>query len=741
LKWNNFSGPGMKPLIIQPYSTPFNGWQMPGVPERKPNPSYYEIKKAFRPVGLFFREKNRSFYEKTRVQRSLSVFNDLLGESNFLLIWEVKYGNKTLISSQKKFKSKAGNIYRTPISFTTPRVKAKTNLKLKFTLLRNKKIVHRETLYYSLYPRAPLQRDKRIAFYGDGLLGDIYQRVTDFKHLSDYKVLVIGNDLKKPLEREECEEILRFVREGGSLLVLEQSKFPLMFFETFGLRMEKASSEIVRIQYPGHPILRNISGDDLAFWGDGTIGEDASRVINDGLLKPIEGNFRIILDFASQSFHVRGVKWAALLESFPGKGNIIFCQVNIGKYLNSNPICAKLFDNMLDYLLRNGQLKDKEKSYPLTIWQKNKDTEVQKAASREVRDFVKQGGVVLINRVSPSDINNLNMVLPQRISLQRHKSSQLIKMGNDNLLSSLCNDDLFWLDENSDLMTYGIEPGRNITGLIGTSPTNWINWNKKYAGEAVKMGGIEIDKAKYKKLFALCKISLGKGYFLLNQLNLGCDNSKAKRIHSILMTNLGRKLEKIRSEEPDKGKDFSNKKGYITTYLVSNPFATKRGRDPLSSDFLGGEETFLPREMWYEKGIEFWEQHSDGDVLDIGNCAKVEGNGVVYIHLYIYSPVSRCDLLWDVDNLVDLHIGSSGKFKVYVNGKLVKSQEKETGFKKDGFRLEYLRLQKGWNRLMIKVSKPKKEWLFSSRIINRNTFQPVADLRYSLSPLSENKKE
>ena len=94
----------------------------------------------------------------------------------------------------------------------------------------------------------------------------------------------------------------------------------------------------------------------------------------------------------------------------------------------------------------------------------------------------------------------------------------------------------------------------------------------------------------------------------------------------------------------------------------------------------------------------------------------------VYSHSYIYSPLQQ-----------NLHLlmGSDDGIKTWLNGEMVNSKDRYGAWRKDMYNVE-ITLEKGWNRLLCKISQGGSEFKFSARFTNQD-FESVDGLLYQIN--------
>ncbi len=177
--------------------------------------------------------------------------------------------------------------------------------------------------------------------------------------LSDVRrPLVLGTDAADGLTPADQDRLSDWVRGGGRLLVLPQTRPPLSLggvWFTRGLKYATAwdavrpySATIAHPTSPDHPVLRDTGPEDFRFWR----ADDLIAPVC--LIKPDAGNFRPILSSGRTvdrffSMVDVGLAGTPLAEVFSGRGLIILCQALVTEAEN-DPAAATVLRNLLTYL-------------------------------------------------------------------------------------------------------------------------------------------------------------------------------------------------------------------------------------------------------------------------------------------------------------------------------------------------------------------------------------------------------
>ena len=171
-----------------------------------------------------------------------------------------------------------------PVTLALP--KRPGEYRLVYRFLADGKELNRRDSGLNLRSRAeifsPLKTDKKIALYdASAVFGGLkpynstkvlksfglpFTPVTDFSHLKEYDVLIIGNGSIDGKVNEGADEIRDFVSAGGRLLVFDQTisgRIPFLPELEYSLAGPGQFSEILQFD---HPVLRGMSQEEFFCW-------------------------------------------------------------------------------------------------------------------------------------------------------------------------------------------------------------------------------------------------------------------------------------------------------------------------------------------------------------------------------------------------------------------------------------------------------------------------------------------
>ncbi|MDH7568814.1 MAG: glycoside hydrolase family 2 TIM barrel-domain containing protein, partial [Armatimonadota bacterium] len=333
-------------------------WTMvEGGPLNETNPMYRAHVWAYRPLAAFLREYDRRFFAGERVKRTVDLFNDTLRGGEVEFHWRLMAGEKRVAGSEERLRMEPGDHTVRVIEVPAPRVNDRRSLTLVLEMRRDGKVLFQESYPFNIYPAPRLRTPRGTATFlydpagrtGPALarLGLRCQRVSSLQDLpATARLLVVGAGAFQPAvdaapvigaSDPVSQQLERFVRAGGRLLVLEQAAYPRQLVST------SLTTHASTMTFPlavGHAVLAGLSTEEFRFWrGD-------HRVSRAELARPRSGGGRALVVSGSQS----GLDHAPLLEIPLGRGVMLLSQLLLVEKLDREPVASRLLQNCLEYL-------------------------------------------------------------------------------------------------------------------------------------------------------------------------------------------------------------------------------------------------------------------------------------------------------------------------------------------------------------------------------------------------------
>ncbi|MFP4058601.1 MAG: HEAT repeat domain-containing protein [Candidatus Brocadiia bacterium] len=159
--------------------------------------------------------------------------------------------------------------------------------------------------------------------------------------------------------------------------------------------------------------------------------------------------------------------------------------------------------------------------------------------------------------------------------------------------------------------------------------------------------------------------------------------------------------------------EIDRNRGFIRTWLGSGPYTEGDAH----------KTAYAPEK---EAEDAEWKLLTEGVGRQIIDLDKAIANGdhrAAYMKTHVWSPEAQP---------VQLQIGSDDSVKVWVNGQLVHANAANRGCKPNQDQVK-TRLEKGWNKLMVKVSDNAGQWAFCVRVAEPDG-SPLEGMRVSTEP-------
>lgn len=518
---------------------------------------------VFTPLFLHLRERSRSFYSGDTVHRMLLAHNDLFKSVDLQVKWQVSEGERIIRSGEIEAQVKPTECATAQIEFKAPATERKTALLLSVRLYCEGKEAYKVEQALSVFPPpgpAPsvgplvlLDKVGRTQSILDRLKVK-YRKVEDLSGLSsaDCRALVIGYRSLGGETAAQAPKLAEFVADGGIVLCFEQEDLDAKWLPLSVTVDPKHVCTTAFARVPTHPILKDISGEDLRFW-------QADNIVAEGsFVKPAKGNWRAIVDaggIKSSVHDMNGLNWSPLMEVPYGKGAYVLCQLGVTTKFGTEPVAEKVILNMIEHaakapentyvrvgvlaeansaferMLRSaglvydrmlGRLSQSDLSgYGVVIVGASPAIwgEVEQGRGK-LRDFAKAGGVVWLHNVKPEQAQAVKDLIEMDFTLTPVGEGPMWKACDDPTTAGLSNHELYWRERPIwDLWT----PYRRVADFA-FSPAQ-PNARAKALTEPA----------------ALVKVESGKGFFLMDQLLWDVEEknrTEGFKIISNLLTNL-----------------------------------------------------------------------------------------------------------------------------------------------------------------------------------------------------------
>lgn len=447
------------------------------------NPRYLAVKRAYQKNAAFIREYDTRFYENEKVDRTVYLYNDTLGPAALALEWRLSKGDTPVDCGKRQFQAKPAQKFELKIPLTMPRVTARTPLTLTLRVFSGQRLAFEDAKRYWVFPRekpaAPAAR--RIAlFEGPGkTIGKALREarvtpilVNDLSSVPKADILVIESGALSGVktqteafvvgdESAPGEALRAFVREGGTVIVLEQDAYPPGLLPA---DLCDRGCTIAFLRTQDSLLFKGLIGDDVKFWRDGHV------VCRKTISKPRSGRYLAHVDSGGPG----GLVYLPLCEIRDGKGRYLLSQFVIGDKLGKEPVAQVLLENMLAYAAvpapataplaivqdklpiaealngadavftdLSGKLDKADLKAVSTLLAEADCPEVERSQAKLLA-FVEGGGNVILHGGTRDGLSRIQKLFPEPILAQKSNAIPVTIADWDPAINGLCNQDLYW---------------------------------------------------------------------------------------------------------------------------------------------------------------------------------------------------------------------------------------------------------------------------------------------------------
>ena len=543
---------------------------------------------AYAPITLSVKEQTHDFYAGSEIDRTACVYNDSSQPAWLTLAWTATGAGLTPQSGSQAVELQPCAMAERRLALRAPHVAQRTQLKLFLTLRRGEQAVCRTEQALSVFPRSTEASGVSGVFVHD-LTGATAQvlarggfRVEPLPDLAAIpepaRVVIIGARTLKSGDAPWAGKLADFVAAGGSVLCLEQDAYPSGWLP---VEVELDANQSHTIAFPcagGCPALAHVGQEDLRFWQPDhhvafRLWPPAHLVVRHSLLKPVRGNFRPLVDaggIRGSIDDMNGLNWAPLLELPYGRGRYLLCQLLLTEKAGVEPMADLLLRDLVRHAAsappnkpaRVALLADPDSSlkraldgmglaYDSVLGSLGGESlaghglliagggpaawSAARAHLGELTEWVRQGGVLWLNRVTPEEADLLVALVGAKYDLRSADTEPMCLATPDPVTAGLSNHELYWRDR--PIWDQWTAMRRMVEFVPGTLPP----------------GAVALTDPP-----GLVKAPVGKGLVLINQLLW--DSTEQNRldglkIASILLTNLGAQMD-LAPFEPVQAEDF-----------------------------------------------------------------------------------------------------------------------------------------------------------------------------------------
>lgn len=769
---------GVKPQVIRKNSLTINNGLLKDYPDYIPNVGMPILNESYKPVTIIASEYNSFFFDDKEITRNFDVYNDSLYSHNTKLNIKVSEEDGKFIHSRSaSFIQLPGEKKNIEFKFTPPaNCDEVRKIYLEAVLYQDDEEKHLLRKVYKIcpgsYKKIPIDmNNKRITYFGNDEDYNIIKnlvlnikRIDELdKEIDNYDILIIGSYI--PSSADKHQEVLGyFVYQGGVIVQLEQSKFVVGDINI--LRQKFFSSHITSNENRKHPMLLGLTDEDFIFWKPGIKEEVPESTIEQVFVKPVKGDFTMLLECSAGDFGDGGDLWTPLIEYKHNLGTMILNQLELINNFETIPQACLIIRNMLSYA---SQLKPHVKVSACLLSDRDSEAfrflshcglefELQDPTSFKnqldlgkyktmiidpkslssiqldpLRSYVKEGGNVL---VLPCSINNqyeLKQLFKCKIDIKNIVTYQLEVVKENLITKGISITDLFRYEkiyltprlvENISICENSIEIEDGNKLLMSLSNTPWYDYFVRgLCDEYSRMALIEMNKNKAdKRLAYVVEKEYGQGKFIISQVATDIKQDKNTRFYSRLLANLGNNImhkELFTYEKSEKDNSID--------YIMALPHEEYK-------DYKKAEEYYSDKNYSLNnlgEGLYGWmkkiEKDSEG-FINIENSS----NRIYFLSCFV-DYVGNKNITSKDDRFlkVNLDIDTSCSFKLWVNGDLLEEYKKnEKGISK--VTIKEIILTMGLNRFIIAASSMDTIIKLRPVFVNLDGSYPD-DIRYQLT--------
>ena len=454
------------------------------------NLRYLAVKHAYQKNAAFIRQYDTRFYERETIPRTVYLYNDTLHPARLTLQWELKRGDAVVGSGTRKLDAQPAQKHTLTLGLKMPAAARRTPLTLTLTVLNGGRKAFQEAKTCWVFPRTKVRAPKgvRIALF-EGASKVVSQaleptgadlvHVADLARLPKARILVIGPHALDGLKPQGealvvggdsgvRQAIASFVRDGGSVVVLEQDSYagglvPATLLD-HGCTIAFQRSRDGRL-------FAGTRGDDFRFWrGDHVVARKT-------IAKPLQGRFRALVDAGGAG----GLVYLPLCEILSGRGRTILSQLAIGEKLGKEPLAQVMLENILAYAARpvppTVKLAVVHDKLPMTdmlneidavftdisgklggtdlrgfgVLLAEADCAEVAGSQAKLKQFVAGGGTVVLHGGTKAGIARLQGIFPEKLVAQRTSAVPVTIAEWDPAIDGLTNQELHWYGDRKDM--------------------------------------------------------------------------------------------------------------------------------------------------------------------------------------------------------------------------------------------------------------------------------------------------
>ena len=360
---------------------------------------------------------------------------------------------------------------------------------------------------------------------------------------TEFDTILIGENALDRGAGPDPEALRAFVARGGLAICLAQDDIPYDFSPVPLVLDESRAAAITFVRDGDHRILLGLSDAEMRWW------QDDHLVATRCFRKPALGNFRCLVDAGGPG----GLRWAAAIEVFHGRGSFLFCQMKLVERAARAPVAGLLLARLSDATPSWRPIQAR------TLEGETRFAPVGVACPALAKDF------------SDEDLASIQVVLLTSDSLRRLVATQVyalrgwVQRGGTIYLHSLRPDDGKYLaalsgeevrlvDSPQERLVFQ-RPGCGLARGLSSADLYFVNHGARFRGEGPRrMYAANVVAAAHGNVtgiaatagadpdFGLLTLHLGTGRIVIDQVRWDVEtaaDARPGRYISTLLTNLG----------------------------------------------------------------------------------------------------------------------------------------------------------------------------------------------------------
>lgn len=456
-----------------------------------PNPLYDDNGQLMPDYLIAIREFNPNFWSGEKVERTLYVYNQRFLPVDAELVCEETLDGTAIRTSGQSLKLDPGAKFEKNVVLDVPKVGMPSKYNVSYTLKTGNKILAQQTFAYFVYPETRIRIPR-----GTALLAKLDSPLRRFKFTQGVYDSVDGA-IRSGCRQLVVDAVLSDA-DGGKLTAYVENGGRVLFIDA-----AKESWAPMEIDYKAWPnyvfrrddqALPSLWEKSMRCWRP----ETARQMLGDSsYVKSEDVDCSVLFDCARQD----GLRYAAILWFYSGKGGWLLTQLPLGRRLDVEPAAGHVLQALLDELAEPTRKLDDKRNIVLlqgntkykalfsnygialgTALTRNSilfvdfSLALTEQQRKRMEEHCCNGGTVFAVEPQTTDQMpkdwGLSLVPPEEKQLVLRKPSDsqkgsaefVTRKNNAGLMAGISNDDLFWRDP-KDLWAFF----RTLTvGLYGT---------------------------------------------------------------------------------------------------------------------------------------------------------------------------------------------------------------------------------------------------------------------------------